>query len=50
MSRTNWIIYVRGGDGKSRRQHWRIVESIHSEGKKYLNLTRKGKVKTVRVK
>lgn len=46
----NWIVKVIGNDGVERRQHWKITESVHVNGRVYLNLTRKGKVKTERVR
>lgn len=47
---SNWILRVIGDDGVERRQHWRITESVHTNGRVFLNLVRKGKVKTVRVR
>lgn len=31
-------------------QHWKIVERVHNNGKVYVNLLRKGQVKTLRVR
>jgi hypothetical protein len=49
-----WKITVTeiGDDGKDRQrnQYWKIVESVHVNGKVMLNLTRKGKARTIRVR